>query len=116
MPRFHFDVRLGTEPWFADEDGVVLKSLDEARQAAVSLALSLAQESHPAEELEVRVRDSAPEPLCGVRLTLERWTRQLGSAAALLVALVSGHPPPVSAWEGVAGSGPRVAATWPRRA
>jgi hypothetical protein len=88
MPRFHFDVRFGTKPWSDDSDGLELAGLDEARQAAVSLALSLAQESHPAEDLEVRVRDSAPEPLCGVRLTLERWARNVGSASALFVALV----------------------------
>jgi hypothetical protein len=88
MPRFHFDVRLGTQPWSDDRDGLKLAGFDEARQAAVSLALSLAQKSHPAGDLEVRVRDDAPEPLCGVRLTLERWARDLGSASALFVALI----------------------------
>jgi hypothetical protein len=84
MPRFHFDVRFGEAPWFKDEDGVVLKNLEQAKRAALKLALSLGQQ-RPEREFQVRILDDAQEPLFGMRLTLERWTRDIGATWALLL-------------------------------
>ncbi len=77
MPRFHFDVRYGSEPWSEDPDGTNLLDAREARSEAVTLMAELVLDHlREYQEIAVRVRDGQPTPLLTLTLAMDAQERE----------------------------------------
>jgi hypothetical protein len=76
MPRYHFDLRYDEEPWSEDPEGLDLDGPEQARVEALDLAGSIAKEKVRQHwRISVRVRDSSPEPLLLVELSVTEKER-----------------------------------------
>ena len=76
MPRYHFDLRYDEEPWSDDPEGIDLDGPEQARVEALDLAGSIAKEQVRNHwRISVRVRDSVPEPLLQVELSVTKKDR-----------------------------------------
>jgi hypothetical protein len=71
MPRYFFDLSYDDQPWSEDQDGVDLASKEQARIEAVELAAAITKEqARRHRKIEVRARDSGPEPVVTVTLSV----------------------------------------------
>ncbi len=71
MPRFYFDVRLDDQPWSEDEVGNRFDGSERAKREAIAFLAEAAKDYlHQHDRIEVRVRDSQPEPVLILALSL----------------------------------------------